>query len=525
VVNNEVTFVGKSISVYNPRGGKSYRPTDIGDFLKRFQLHETLRLIGRVSHELFFGTKHSDRRIEGVPVSDGVLAYLAMRAIESANDYKKLTMTISDLAKAADMYWGLVDPITVDGQADACLLRFGSSQFDYHRRLDNLLARSIAIYRDLWNAVPGTIAIDSVIEGIAGVSIEEILMFTFAFTGRSNKQGGYFRLYADIDSTDAEVLAWFKQERQQSFVNWLTSDYRAFRLQAREELAKIPSPTYEKHRFNPLLKYPILKPDRNPLPGAPQVYIDPIPRLVHERVTRGLYFELSDHFKGSGKRNPFRQSFGYVFQEYVGELLKTALGESFVMGEFKYKTGKEESLTPDWMVIDRGSCLLIEVKQAGLYLEAKMWGGIETIKHDLSKSVAAGVRQLWKFEEAACGGLRPELAMLSEIKNFDRIVVSYDDLYFSNSIIRDRIRERFVEDGTSIPAEYHWHVISIDELEGVLGMHGPNFLGFLKEKRLNAENDRLDFRDYLGRFYPDRDPTNPYLDRIRQKFFGRFQVE
>lgn len=525
MTSNEVTFVGKSFGVYTPRGGKSYTSDDISDFLKRFQLHETLRLIGQLSHELFFGKNQSDRRIEGVPVSDAVLAYLVMRAIESANDYKKLTMTFSDLAKATDMYWGLPDPIASDGQADACLLRFSSSQLDYQRRIDNLLPRSLAIYRDLWKRVSGTVAIDSVIEDIAGVSIEEVLMFTFAFTGQSTNQGGYFRLYADIDSTDPEVLAWFRQERQQSFVSWLTSDYRAFRLQAREALANIPSPAYERQRFNPLLRHPILKPDRNPLPGARQVYIDPIPRLVHERVTRGLYFELSDHFKGPGKRNAFRRSFGYVFQEYVGELLKDALGESLVLGEFKYNAGKGEKLTPDWMVIDGDRCVLIEVKQAGLHLEAKMWGEIETVKEDLSKCVGAGVLQLWNFEQAVRSGRHPELAVLSGAKEFDRVVVSYDHLFFSNSIVRDRIRERLLEDGASIPADYHWHVISIDELEGVLGMHGPHFLGLLKEKQLNKEDDRLDFGDYLGRYYSDRDPMNPYLDRIRQAFFGRFGAE
>ena len=332
-------------------------------------------------------------------------------------------------------------------------------------------------------------------------------------------------MYKDVDSNDPEVRAWFREERQQSFVNWLTTDYRAFRLQSRDGLAKIPSPEYEKQRFNPLLRYPILKPDRNPLPGAPQVYIDPIPRLVHERVTRGLYFELSDHFKGAGKRNPFRGSFGYVFQEYVGELLKDALSESLVVGEFKYKAGKEGKLTPDWMVIEADHCLLIEVKQSGLYLEAKMWGEIETVKQDLVKSVGAGVKQLWNFEEAVRSGRHSELAVLSGIKEFDRVIVSYDHIYFSNSIVRDRIHERFVEDATPIPANYHWHVISIDELEGVLGMHGPRFFRLLKEKQLNKEDDRMDFGDYLGRYYPDRDPTNPYLDQIRQVFFGRFRSE
>lgn len=524
MTQNGFSLLSKNLSVYRTRGDRSYKSEDIGEFLKRFMLHETLRLIGALSHQLFFMKNESERSIEGVPFSDAVLSYLAMRAIESANDYKKLTITSSNLATAADMYWGLQDPIESDGQVDACLLRFGSSQLDYQRRLNNLLARSLAIYRDLWQTVPKTVPVKSVIEGIAGISIEEILMFAFAFSQQSSKPGGFFRLYTDVDSTDPQVVAIFSQEKQQAFVNWISCDYKTFRAQSKEGRTKLPSPNYEKQRFNPLLKYPILRPDRNPQPGAPQVYLPPVPRLILERVTRGLYFELSDHFKGAGRRNPFRQSFGYVFQEYVGELLKDALGNDRVFPEVMYRDGKDEKLTPDWMVIDGDRCLLVEVKQSGLYLDAKMWGEIETVKEDLSKSVGGGVQQLWNFEKAARSGRHPELAFLSGIHEFDRIVISYDQLYFANSIIRDRIRERLAEDGVSIPADYHWHIISIDELESVLGMHGPSFLDVLKQKQLSNDDDRLDFGDFLAKHYADRDPTNPYLDRISAAFFGRLNT-
>jgi len=520
-MKNEFSLMGKSFGVYTTRGGKSYNSNDIADFLKRFKLHETLRLIGGLSHELFFMTNVSEGRIEDVPISDAVLAYLAMRAIESSNDYRKLTMTQSDLAKAADMYWGLSDPIETEAQVDACLLRFGVSQLDYQRRLDNLLARSLIIYRDLWKTVPGSVPIESVIQSIAGLAIEEILMFTFAFTGQSHKSGGFFRLYAKVDSSDPEMIGMFSLAKQQAFINWLSCDYQAFRVQAREHLAKIPSPSYERQRFNPLLKHPILTPDHNPLPGASQVYILPLPRLLLERVTRGLYFELSDHFSGSGRQNLFRQSFGYVFQEYVGALLKDAVGKDHVFAEVKYRDGKDEKLTPDWMVIVGDCCLVFEVKQSGLYLNAKMWGEIETVKEDLSKSVGGGVRQLWNFEQAVLSGRYPELAFLSGIREFVRVVVSYDHLYFANSILRDRIRERFVEEGLNIPGDYHWHAISIDELEPLLGMHGANLLSILKQKQLN--DDLLDFRDFFGKYYADRDPTNSYLDRIKTAFFGRIQ--
>ena len=517
-----LSLLEKRLNVYTPRGGKSYTREDFENFMKRHQLHEWLRLIGKLSHQNFFMQAETAQQLGGVPISDSVLTYLTMRAVESSNDYRGNAPALSDLAKAADMYWGLPDPIETDGEAYSCLLRFGNSQFDYQRRLDNLLPRSLAIYRDLWSKVADTVDIATVVEDIAGCGIEDILMYTFAFTAKSLKNGGYFRLFTSVDSDDAELVELFAEEKQVRFVNWLSCDYNTFRDQARTHLRKLPDPKYEKQRFNPLLRYPLLKPDSNPLPGARQVYIVPVPRLVHERVTRGLYFELSDHFMGSGKSHPFKQSFGSVFQEYVGELLKDAVGSPRVLPEFKY--GKEEKLTPDWMVVDGDQCILIEVKQAGLYLNAKMWGEINSVKQDLSQSVGAGVRQLWKFEQAIQSGKHPELSHLTSIKRFHRLIVSYDNLYYANWILKEKIKEVLTAAGDGIPADYNWQIISIDELEFLLGMHGADLIKVSNHKQSSDEDSGLDFGDYLSKYYSARSAKNPYLERIREQFFNKFQT-
>src|ERR1700687_787548 len=116
------SIAGKKLVVYATSGNRSYSPDDIGNFLKKFELYQALRLIGVVSCE--FASK------QDAPVNDGVLAYLAMRLIESSNDYRRETMSRADLGKAVDMYWGLTDPIASDQNSTSCLLRFGN-QFDY----------------------------------------------------------------------------------------------------------------------------------------------------------------------------------------------------------------------------------------------------------------------------------------------------------------------------------------------------------------------------------------------------------
>lgn len=63
LVHNELSLVGKSVGVYTTKGNKRYEPDDISDFLKRFKLHEMLRLIGGLSHDLFFMEYAPDHRI------------------------------------------------------------------------------------------------------------------------------------------------------------------------------------------------------------------------------------------------------------------------------------------------------------------------------------------------------------------------------------------------------------------------------------------------------------------------------
>jgi len=340
-----------------------YSPEDIEGFLKRFQLHEALKLIGQLSQEWFFGKTPATKVIGGTPVACYVLAYLAMRSIESSNDYRKNVMTVPDMLKAVDMYWGLPDPIEVESgdSSESCLLRIAFNQFEYNRPIHYLLPRTFAIYRDVWPRVPNTIPVGGVIEQISGLKIEEVLIMAYAFSKRA--QGGFFRLYPDSLTTDPRIKDIFTLEKQQSFVNWMARGYREFREESKAERKKLPSSYYEKFRFNPLVKYPVIKPDRNPVPGEPPVYLLPVARLLLDKVTRGLYFELSDHFQGPDKINPFRNSFGFVFQEYVGELLRDAIGKDVVFPERKYGKGNKDST--DWVIACGDRCILVEVKQSG----------------------------------------------------------------------------------------------------------------------------------------------------------------
>lgn len=521
--DNQFSIEGKILSAYSTKDPKSYSPKEIGEFLRKFQAHEALRLIGEVSDKYIYRGASSVYELKGVPISDGALSYLAMRLIEHSNDFRSNKMDINDLLQAIHMYYGLKDPVEEDEAADPCLIRFGSISFDYQRNLNNLLARTLLLYRDLWTTVPEarSINIQNVLQQLTGLSLEETWVLSQLFLTRI-KDRGFFRIRDDdlITSQGKQALNLIKQN---SFVKWLSCDYSTFKLRAKEALQSAPSVNYEKHRFNPLIKHPIISPKCNPEWGAARVYLTPIPHLLYERVTRGLYFDFSDSFKKDGKRNDFRASFGFVFQRYVGNLFEKAVEQSQILSEQKY--GKPSKMSPDWLIVQNETAILVEVKQSVVYQEAKSWGDLEEVRKGLKQTIAHGVKQLWNFEKDIHSGKHKELEFLRPVKHVERIILTYDQAYFANSVLKEQICKILEEEELELPQNYYWHTLSIDELEVLLGVHGVDLFNTLWEKRLDPLLSTMDFRDFLARKHSEKPLPNPYLASVEENFLHDVKVD
>jgi hypothetical protein len=411
------------------------------------------------------------------------------------------------------MYLGLPEPFLEDSDnLQGFLIRFGASQFDYAREARHLIPRTLLIYEKLWTKSGNCNQVDitDAIKSFSGLNLREILVLSFVFVSRATD--GFFRLIEDIDQYPDTLKPYLDINKQEAFANWISCKYNDFRCLSKSDT--LPDMDYEKFRFNPLLKKPAIIPDRKPNSYLSQVYITPIPALISRRVTTGLYFTLSEYFLYN-KEKDFRKTFGKVFQEYVGLLLKKAVGELNVHEEWRYEVKKDPKDTPDWFVIQNGTALLIEVKQSGLYLPAKTWGQLSDIKKDLKRNIGAGVHQMWKFEEDRRKGLCTVPDWLDGIEITERLVVTYDRSYFVNYSLRDEIRQLY----PCIPESFHWHSISVEELEYFLGIPSINLMDALKEKRLDTEGDRMDFRDYYSRKYSQENCRNPYLDSVYESFF------
>ncbi|MBE9057661.1 hypothetical protein [Sphaerospermopsis sp. LEGE 08334] len=215
-MRQEINLAGKDIIVYTSKGGKRYNNNDLCQFLRKFKLFESLAFIGQLSYQLIKNNKHK-LVIQGVPIYDSILAYIAMRLIENSNDYRSKNMSIDDFLKSIDMYLGIPDPAEINNQnIEGCLIRFGSSQFDYDREARHLLPRTLIMYRDLWNTAlnANQVDINNALQKICGLSLKEILIFGFVFSLKSDK--GFFRIYDEGEKCPNNLTDIFTSEFSKS---------------------------------------------------------------------------------------------------------------------------------------------------------------------------------------------------------------------------------------------------------------------------------------------------------------------
>jgi hypothetical protein len=508
-------IAGKNVVTYSPRSNKCFSPDDITQFLRKFQLNKALVLIGQVSYNLF-GNSLPFKVINGTPISDSILAYIATKLIEGSNDYRSRNMTIDDLLFACDMYFGMTDPLYEDDGVIQSLTRFGMQQLDFDREVGNSLPRTLAIYKKLWNKIDSNkIDINETIQKISGLDLEEALFLSYVFSTIS-KQGYFHKQNVEEANNNftKKFLETLQPSKQKAFINWISCNYDTFRKVNKSQA--VPDSSFDKYKFNNLFKYPIVIPDRKVLQGESESYIVPIRRLLYERISRGLYFDLTLFFSEEGVGNKFRESFGYVFQEYVGTLFRETIDYAKILNEWKY--AKPNKMTPDWIILGNEKAILVEVKQSILYLQAKTWGELNNIKDNLKKTIGGAVNQLWKFER----DIREydDLEILSNCKTIERLIVTYDHSYFLNSVLHDLVLELHPD----IPKNYFWHVISVEALERILGLSGVTLFKILEDKRLDSDGSAMDFRDYIGRKYEGSLVNNKYLNSIHHSFLEKFGV-
>ncbi len=263
------------------------------------------------------------------------------------------------------------------------------------------------------------------------------------------------------------------------------------------------------------VKYPIIETKYKPLLDKGEVFLIASIHLLHEKITSGLYYYLIDRFNEGGRKNKFKERFGFVFQEYVGELLKYYFKDWEIIPEIKYKKEhKNIHDTVDWFIKKDNKLIMIEVKQSSIFLSAKQNPTMEQIVSDLKKTIIKARKQLDKTENDIKSKKYPELSIFNKIALYEKLVVVNDPLFNANFLVKNILQCK----------KMPFQIININDFETLIESQceAESLFDILSFKAI--ENDETDFKEYIHRIFPEARSDVKFLTQIWDDFFKKIGV-
>lgn len=425
----------------------------------------------------------------GVPINTYLLILLSKYVVLYSNNNTYEAISCHTLSELLRMGHGLVEKeiLEPDKSFVACMLRYSYRHFPFQVNLLSVIARYYYLYVILWSNIVPDMDIMNDIKTITGIPYRELLYFTHAFSG---SRESYFRPYNEellADFSDKTGLS-FSGVTQKRFLDWASCDI----VKAREYDGTV----------NLFHKYPIYKCD-NTQYTLDNVYINVSKHLLHDKATIGMFYDLSELHAKPGTANKFRESFGHVFQEYVGIVLRQSFKTWNVEPEITFSKSMK---TVDWFVWKDNKAILIEVKSNPLSYKSKYEGNIAAAKIDVQRTIGKAYSQLEKTIDNIENRIYPEMYKYSSITEYQTVVVTVEPLYYAKAIagklLDSKMYTRF---------EQH-HIIGIDDFEYICHCqsNSESLYELLKEKNTDEEKRYMDFSEYTYYVYPDIQEHIPF---------------
>lgn len=306
-----------------------------------------------------------------------------------------------------------------------------------------------------------------------------------------------FVLYDKRTVLDPKILAdldvkhnVFTLDKISQILEYLSASYDDYKQLASDSVS-----------INPLYQKPIIKFDDKRF-GK---YTCPNLSIFLEKCWNGLFYDAEKYYKENLQKNPndtIREIFGYIFEEYIGILIKETLSNATIYPEITYIKKKNQFHFFDWIIeIERNETreyYLIEVKSSEVpnrYCYDEQLNNY--YKQDVIKRINKGIQKLSDIENVE------ELSFLKGKKIYPIFI--FKDLPFVNStVINDLLiscSEDYQELCTKIKNN-EVYIFNVDSFE--------NFIEMMKDETFNIE--------WL--FNEQKDKPNENLNSIMQKKYG-----
>ena len=451
------------------------------------------------------------------------IALLAKFSILYGRNHSGKNLSYIDFLRLISLGQNLADPFMLKPQDElnttdlsALALRLVYQQFPLQEKPFQGFSRSIALYSKLSanRMLSSGKSLTEAFHDLYGIDVLDFIMIGFLLYVVSIADAPMFTLSNIVNRRWPIDPKYFEEENVKAVLSRISADKKQFSKV--HEQTRERDRAFTKYEFNPLLKYPIV--------AFESEYLAPVPDLLLDRITQGIYYDGLDNFREEGPRNDFAATFGYVFEDYVGELLKAEYGPENVTHEPEYG-GRENKRGPDWIVFDGGDLLAIECRTSRLSLKTKSLGDVKALQGELRRIL---VDTLAKFQ-AKISAL-PTTPLGQGIRQFNTVyplVVTLDRLEPYELMVRsidEQLQKRGVE-------PYSYHLMDVTSLEQLLAFkHSMPLRELFRERSLTRENLEQPLRFRINDMaqkameLTGSVPRLHYLEQIADQFFANLKL-
>lgn len=474
------SILGKK--VYVSRNQIACTESELREEFGNFGSLHLLRFVADLGHSIFLKQNRIDQ-FGGVPLADDFLLFCGLIAIQSCVP-KARSPDAAERKRLLQMAHYQYDQLAINQAAHNptnLLTVFAHKYFMYQESPIHSLSRAIYLYQEVWDRVVKDLPSREMFLRVIGLSLEAIVGFLLAFNGapRSYHFGFTKSQLSDLrDKTRLDISI----ESERVFLNWISADYGEIR-------------NYDGSLSNPLVKYPIVDTKEIPDGTTHSVYLIISKTALFHRISSSLYFDFMEFYSGSDGANSFKDRFGFVFQEYIGDLLKHHFRSWEVIPEIEYGKDHQKLSTVDWILFKENKLVLIEVKQSSVFYKTKSTGSIESLESDIQKTIGKAIKQLDRTEAHIQLGTLTELKQFQAVTMFQKVCVVADPVYFSNMMIPEIVR-----------SARNTHIINVSEFEAILALQErkQGLFYLLHQKTENEKTKAMDFTEFLVLKYPKR---------------------
>jgi hypothetical protein len=426
------------------------------------------------------------------------LAFLAKASLLRATDNRQAVLTDSAFADLLSLQANLDDAFNQEGvtEVESFLIRTAWEQFPYQEGQAALIPRTLMLLfdaHDLMSSAP--IDVQKVWEeDIAHISLERFIKVGLSYLAGAASKTRIKRHFAASGIMHGQI----SPADCEAFLSMTSATYQEFR-----ELS-LPfqgDPLYAKTEFNILVQRPII--------SVGDELIVPVPLLLIQRITNGILYDFREHFE-QGRRNPFSEYFGKLFEQYCGILLRSAFPAENVLPEPLY--GSPERAGPDWIVVDGDCAILFECRSSGLSLKAKSIADQTQTYNDIKRIFLETARKYpQKIIDLQTGITGVDLSAVSE---FLSVIVTYEPTYIE-PIFRSVAAKELDEDAMK------YLQIDIGDLEILVSIQGQfPAKSLLRRWREEYPSNPRDFGIFLSEVKKENGLDNrvPLLDNRMAEF-------